>query len=487
MQADLVSNDAFHRPFAARARATRDGTQKIRYPANLKTRGEGSRADMAAADDKQLKAVRGVANDVAQSMDLNAWLRLWDGSRVPLGKAPTSTLELKIAGPGVLRAILRKPVLDTIIKQYVEKGIDFDGGTLIELGREINKRNRSVKIKPFDTVKIAARLAPFFFAKETETKDAHGYGGDIIGRQQSARDNTAYISFHYDLSNEFYSLFLDDEMIYTCAYFTDWTNGIAQAQHDKLEMICRKLRLKPGERMLDIGSGWGGLLCHAARYHGVKAHGVTLSKEQLAFAEAKVKRLGLEGQVTFEFIDYIKLEGQFDKIASIGMYEAIGLENIPAYMHKVRSLLKDDGLFLNHAISRRAKRPRFFKERVRPEQRALAKYIFPGGALDDIGHTISEMELAGFEVHDVEGWRMHYARTTRLWCERLMARKDEAIKLVGEEKYRIFIAYLSGCSISFERGTARLFQTLCSKSAKGPTPVPPNRSDLYREWPSFPR
>ncbi|MFN0219499.1 MAG: class I SAM-dependent methyltransferase [Hyphomicrobium sp.] len=435
---------------------------------------------MATAEERQLDAVRGVARDIAARLDLNAWLRLWDGSRVPLGKAPTSELEIKIASPGVLRAILRKPVLDTIIRQYVEKGIDFSGGTLIELGREINKRDRSAKISGLDTVKIAARLAPFLFAEEAAVKDAHGFGGDIIGRRAEKRDNTAYISFHYDLSNEFYALFLDPEMVYTCAYYTDWNNGVEQAQIDKLDMICRKLRLKPGDRFLDIGCGWGALLCHAAKNYGVKAHGVTLSKEQLAFAEAKVKRLGLEGQVTFAFIDYINLHGQFDKIASIGMYEAIGLENIPRYMRKVRSLLADDGLFLNHAISRKAKRRRLLPERVRPEQRALAKYIFPGGALDDIGHTIQEMELAGFDVADVEGWRMHYARTTRLWSERLTSRKDEAIKLVGEEKYRIFIAYLSGCALSFERGTARLYQTLATKSAKGPTPLPPTREDLYR-------
>ncbi len=435
---------------------------------------------MASKDDKQIAAVRAIVADLATKLDLDAWVRLWDGTRLPLGKAPTSEMELKIASPGVIGAILRKPTLDTIIRQYVEKGIDYSGGTLIDLGRQINARSKSAKIPPLDAIKAASRLTPFLFAKDSVAKDAHGYDGDVIGRKQSARDNTGYISFHYDLSNEFYALFLDPEMVYTCAYYTDWNNGIAQAQHDKLDMICRKLRLKPGERFLDIGCGWGALLCHAAKNYGVMAHGVTLSKEQLAFAQAKVKRLGLEDQVTFEFVDYIKMSGTFDKIASIGMYEAIGLENIKPYMKKVRSLLADDGLFLNHAISRKAKRPRLFKEGVRPEQRALAKYIFPGGALDDIGHTVAEMELAGFEVHDVEGWRMHYARTTRLWAERLTERKDEAIALVGEDKYRIFIAYLSGCSISFERGTARLFQTLASKTAKGPTPLPPTRADLYR-------
>lgn len=434
---------------------------------------------MASRQDKQLQAARALVADLAAQLDLNAWVRLWDGSRLPLGKEPTGPLELKIASPDVISAIVRKPTLDTIIQQYLTKGIDYDGGTLIEFGRQIERRKRGAKIGIVDIAKTIPRLSPFLFGGKSGRDRGHGFTGDMIGRVESRRDNTAYISFHYDLSNDFYALFLDPEMVYTCAYYTDWNNDLATAQHDKLDMICRKLRLKPGERFLDIGCGWGALLCHAAQHYGVKAHGITLSKEQLAFAEAKVKRLGLEDQVTFIFSDYIDVKGQFDKIASIGMYEAIGLENIPRYMRKVRSLLADDGLFLNHAISRKAKRRRLLPERVRPEQRALAKYIFPGGALDDLGSTIQQMELAGFDVADVEGWRMHYARTCRLWSERLTDRKDEAIALVGEEKYRIFIAYLSGCALSFERGTARLYQTLCAKSAKGPSPLPPSRADLY--------
>jgi cyclopropane-fatty-acyl-phospholipid synthase len=247
-------------------------------------------------------------------------------------------------------------------------------------------------------------------------------------------------------------------------------------------MICRKLRLKPGDRMLDIGAGWGGLLCYAVQNFGVTAHGVTLSEEQLAFARDKAKLLGIADRVTFELSDYSKLDGKFDKIASIGMYEHIGLKNIPAYMQKVRSLLSDDGLFLNHAISRRAPKhkPGLFKGRMRPEKKAIAKYIFPGGELDDIGHSISAMERAGFEVHDVEGWRLHYARTCQLWCERLTENKDQAIQYVGEEKYRIWVAYLAGVSLAFSRGTLRLFQTLASKSAKRTPVLPPTRADLYR-------
>jgi cyclopropane-fatty-acyl-phospholipid synthase len=174
------------------------------------------------------------------------------------------------------------------------------------------------------------------------------------------------------------------------------------------------------------------------------------------------------------------MSGQFDKIASIGMYEHIGLKNIPGYMAKMQSLLAADGLFLNHAIARRAPKQGWFKKGLRPEQKAIAKYIFPGGELDDIGHSIFAMERAGFEIQDVEAWRLHYARTCKLWVERLTANREEALKYVSEEKYRIWVAYLAGVSLAFSRGTLRIFQTLVSKNAKRPPAIPPTRADLYR-------
>lgn len=429
---------------------------------------------------RQLAAAKGLIRDLADKLDLDAHVRLWDGSRTPLGRNATGPFELSIAGPGVIGSMLRRPTLDTLIRHYIDKRLDFSGGTLIDFAAGLNRGGRSVKVKGVEALKIAGRLAPFLFAPADAIRDEHGFAGEITGKRRRTSDNKDFIQFHYDLSNDFYALFLDPEMVYSCAYFTDWDNDIATAQRDKLDMICRKLRLKPGERLLDIGSGWGGLVCHAAKAYGVRAHGITLSEEQLAFAREKVKRLGLEGQVTFELTDYSQVSGRYDKIASIGMYEHIGLKNIPAYMSKVRSLLTDDGLFLNHAIARRAPKPSALGRRLRPEQKAIAKYIFPGGELDDIGHTLVAMERAGFEVQDVEAWRLHYARTCRLWCERLTARAEEAIAHVGEDKYRIWVAYLAGVSIAFSRGTLRLFQTLVSKSAKRPPALPPTRADLYR-------
>jgi len=428
---------------------------------------------------KQIAAATKLVAGLAERLNLDASVRLWDGSRLPLGRNVSSSFELHIASPGVIGSILRRPTLDTIIRHYVNKGLDFSGGSLIEFGNNLNRGGRSVKLTAIEVARTVAQLRPFLFAPAETPAEDGAFKGNLTGANRAAGENQEFIQFHYDLTNDFYKLFLDPEMVYSCAYFTDWENDLATAQRDKLDMICRKLRLQPGDRFLDIGCGWGALISHAAKNYGVKAHGITLSQEQLKFAREKVHVLGLEDQVTLELIDYIDLTGTYDKIASVGMYEHIGLDNIPTYMRKIRSLLSEDGLFLNHAIARRAKRRSLWPDRLRPEQRALAKYIFPGGALDDIGNTVQQMERAGFEVHDVEAWRMHYARTCTLWHDRLVAQKDAAIAIVGEAKYRIYVAYLAGCAISFQRGTARLFQTLASKTAKRPPPLPPTRADLY--------
>jgi cyclopropane-fatty-acyl-phospholipid synthase len=299
-------------------------------------------------------------------------------------------------------------------------------------------------------------------------------------RSGSEAANKENIQYHYDVSNAFYALFLDPQMVYSCGYFTEWQNDIATAQRDKLDMICRKLRLQTGDTFLDIGCGWGALVCHAAQHYGVRAHGVTLAENQYALAKEKVAKLGLESRVTIALQDYTRLEGSFDKIASIGMFEHVGLANHRTYFQTIHRLLKPQGLYLHHAITRAAKASGKGFRKKRPEAVAIARYIFPGGELDHIGMTAANLEGNGFEVHDVEAWREHYARTCRLWHVRLLANREAAEGEVGRDKTRLWLAYLAGVSIAFERNTLQIFQTLASKRGKGPSGLPPTRADLYR-------
>ncbi len=430
-------------------------------------------------DNSQLAAARDLVSHIGGALDLDMSVRLWDGTLVPLGPNVSSNLAISINNAGVVSSLLRRPVLDRLIRHYALGHIDFEGGTLIDIGEQLAFKRTRGRLKTLDKSRIFRDLKPFLFASALPVRRSRSFDGDEEGARGTNRNEQDYLQFHYDVGNDFYALFLDPEMIYTCGYFTDWNNSLAQAQTDKLDMICRKLRLKPGDSLLDVGCGWGGLICHAARNFGAKAHGVTLSQEQFDYAQAKIERLGLSGQVSIALCDYRDLVGPYDKISSIGMYEHVGVAGLPAYFSKIRSLLAADGLFLNHGITRRGKKKKR-KFSSRSEQRALQKYIFPGGELDHIGHSIELMEQTGFEIHDVEGWREHYARTTRFWCENLTANRDQAVALVGTEAYRIWVAYLAGVSLAFTRGTARIYQTLASKSARGPSPLPPTRKDLYR-------
>lgn len=400
---------------------------------------------------------------------------LWDGSSVPDHLAPDS-LAIAIADEATIAALIRRPTLDTLANLWVAGRLDLRNGSLFDLvERRPAIRTRNM-IKSLNKGLLLWTLPRFAFLSRGGPWPLEQIQAGRIG----ATENSQNIHYHYDVSNAFYALFLDPEMVYSCGYFTDWSNDIARAQQDKLDMICRKLRLRPGERFLDIGCGWGALVCHAARHYGVKAHGVTLSQQQFDLARDKVARLGLQAHVTLELRDYMRLDGTFDKIASIGMFEHVGIANHADYFATVNRLLAPGGLYLHHAISRPAKRDDRRFKRKSAEHQALVRYIFPGGELDHLGMSIDNLQRHGFEVHDVEAWREHYARTCRLWHDRLLAQREAAEREVGSVKTRLWLIYLAGCSLAFARNTVGIYQTLASKRVNGPAGLPPTRADLYR-------
>jgi len=430
------------------------------------------------SNDKRLAALRRLLAEAHDKLGLKLGFRLWDGSSVP-ADWPRGGLAIAIADAGVVAALIRRPKLDTLLNLHVSDRIAIVNGSVFDLAgaRPDGKVGKLARNIPKGAVFDVFRR--FLFAPGKAQAAIGHLKGDEIARDGDPATNKANVAYHYDVSNDFYRLFLDEEMVYTCAYFTEEHGDLDRAQRDKLDMICKKLRLKPGDRFLDIGCGWGALVCHAARHYGVEAHGVTLAEEQLALAREKVEALGLQGKVTLHLKDFTQMEGEFDKISSIGMFEHVGIRNHPSYFRAVNRLLRPRGLYLHHTISRRAKKTEKAFNKMPAEYRALVRYIFPGGELDHLGMSIANLERHGFEVHDVEGWREHYQRTTRLWWERLDANKAKAEAEIGPERTRMWLLYLAGCSLAFERGGALVNQTLVSKRHKGPSDLPLTRADLY--------
>lgn len=385
-----------------------------------------------------------------RGLQLPLRLRLWDGHQLDLGPDPEVTLVVR--DPQLLSR-LGRPSLDLLGSAYVEGAMDLQG-----------------------SMAAVIRLADRLSAALLDEHDAAPPSRAAHDRASDAAD----IHYHYDLSNDFYRLWLDRDMVYSCAYYETGAADLDSAQQAKLRHLCRKLRLAPGERLLDVGCGWGGLARFAAREYGAEVYGITLSREQLALARERVLAEGLQERVQLDYRDYRDLpaDGRFDKVVSVGMFEHVGHANLAVYFQTLQRAVKPGGLVLNHGITAK-------HTDGRPVGRGggefIDRYVFPHGELPHLATAVARMSEAGLEVVDVESLRLHYARTLHLWSERLEQRLDEAARLVHERALRIWRLYLAGCAYAFEREWINLHQILAVRPrADGSHDLPWSRADLYR-------
>ncbi len=410
-------------------------------------------------------------------------VRLWDGTRWPSDATDDIAATIVLNHPGALRRVFLPPTELNIGEAYVRGEFDIEGE--IEAALALNDTAMAAPRTPVETLALARALRrlPETADTPTEGRGAARLRGILHSRM---RDRDA-IRFHYDVSNDFYALWLDAKLTYSCAYFETGDEDLDAAQAAKFAHICRKLRLRPGERLLDIGCGWGGLVRYAAEHYGVEATGVTLSIRQAEWARARIAASGLTDRVRILLRDYRDLspDQPYDKIASVGMFEHVGRPRLPEYFATAHRLLKEGGLFLNHGI---AAQHDFLPAPLRVVERAKQRkisfvwnYVFPDGELVPISEALGEAERAGWEVRDVESLREHYARTLRMWGARLAAHEGEAKRLVGEEAYRVWRLYMAGAAYSFAHERISIYQSLLAKpDAAGDAHLPWSRADIYR-------
>jgi cyclopropane-fatty-acyl-phospholipid synthase len=409
-------------------------------------------------------------------------LRLWDGTVDGPGVGHEPSFTLVLNRPGALRRMLLPPTDLTLGEAYLRDDFDVEGDLekATELADVLAARLRS----PAMLARLARRLRKLP-ADEVPEKSGDVTSGHLRGKLHSRKRDAAAVRSHYDVGNEFYALWLDGRMVYSCAYFETGEEDIDTAQEAKLDLICRKLRLEPGESLLDIGCGWGSLVLHAAERHGVRATGITLSERQATFALARISEAGIADRCHIEVRDYRDLPrgAVFDKVVSVGMFEHVGRARLPTYFSQAYRLTRPGGLFLNQGIVTLSSPPAPLRMLGKPLSRRtsfIQRYVFPDGELVAPADVLRFAEAAGFETRDVESLREHYALTLRRWVGRLEEHYDEATRIAGEMTYRVWRLYMSGSARAFATGRIGVIQTLFSKNdGAGTSRLPLTRKDLY--------
>ena len=454
--------------------------------ANLKARIEAGTAVEADRDTTAQQAGAAFAREhvvalrrvVSNRDGVGLPLRLWDGSEEGAGP-----FQLVLKHPWSLRAML-VPMTDLNAGEaYLRDDIDIEGDMVEALHAIANL---------WQQMTLRDRLQAGYHLLRLPSPPAGlpsaGGVGTLLGRSHSRQRDEAAVRFHYDIGNDFFREYLDDDLVYSCAYFDDPQMSLEMAQHRKLDTVARKLALRPGLRVLDIGCGWGSFVIHAARNFGVEGVGVTLSRQQASLARARVEAAGLQDRVEIRLADYREVTDRFDAICSIGMAEHVGSEKLPIYFAHLAELLIDGGRLLNHNITTGR---RMAVRDLGPKAREsfVAHYVFPDGSLSPAWHTVRHFEQCGLELIDVQQLRRHYALTLREWIRRLETNHDEAVAAASEEAYRTWRAYMSASVVGFETNDLGVVQVLgvkgrdtlaLDRSYMTPDPEPPSSRDCSR-------
>ena len=397
--------------------------------------------------------------------DRGVAFRAFDGSTAGPNDAEVA---LELRSPRGAQYIATAPSQLGLARAYVSGDLEIIGDPYVALSRLWPIDTSHIGLR--EKAKLAKSLLPYVFSRPTPPPQERR----LSGRRHSKNRDADAIHHHYDVSNLFYSWVLGPSMAYTCAVFPNEHASLEVAQETKFDLVCRKLGLKPGMKLLDVGCGWGGMVRHAVKNYGVTAIGVTLSEQQAAYAQAAIARDGIGDRAEVRFSDYRDLpEANFDAVSSIGLTEHIGRANYPSYFSFLYEKLKPEGRLLNHTITRpNDEEPTHYNDSF------INRYVFPDGELSGPGHIMSTMNAAGFEIRHQENLREHYALTLKHWCENLESHWDEAVTEAGEGTARVWRLYMAASRMGFYLNTIQLHQMLGVKLGDGYKSAMPYRMQL---------